>query len=499
MLERLFDQAFGETANPLRQLGSLGYYLFWIIIVSGVYVYAFFETSIGGAYRSVEAITREQWWLGGVMRSLHRYASDAFVVVLLLHILRELAYGRFRGFRWLIWLSGVPLIWLTLASGVVGYWLVWDRLGQYVAIASMEWLSALPGFDAGMMRNVISDEALSDRLFSLLIFLHIGVPLLLLAGMWVHVQRITQPRIQPHPAAGRAMLAMLLTLAVAQPAVSQAAADLSTEPAALGLDWYYLFMLPAVEHSSAGFVWLVAAALTLALAALPWTFGTRRPLPAVVYPQQCNGCKRCLADCPYSAISMEPHPAGKGVAGLAVVNADLCASCGLCAGACPSSTPFRSSVQLTTGIDLPGFPVNNMRNRLDDALATMSGDIRVAVFSCDHGVQMPQPVAPDTAAISLPCIGALPPSFVEYALRSGADGVLIAGCGEGDCEFRLGTSIVRQRLIGEREPHLRTHAARRMRALWLHRDQANELPRHLAAFREELIRELPASRSDRHA
>ena len=51
--------------------------------------------------------------------------------------------------------------------------------------------------------------------------------------------------------------------------------------------------------------------------------------------------------------------------------------------------------------------------------------------------------------------GQLPPAFVEYALRNGADGVVVTGCHEGDCAYRLGGAWTDQRLAGEREPHLR--------------------------------------------
>jgi coenzyme F420-reducing hydrogenase delta subunit len=53
------------------------------------------------------------------------------------------------------------------------------------------------------------------------------------------------------------------------------------------------------------------------------------------------------------------------------------------------------------------------------------------------------------------CAGMLPPSFVEYALRGGADGVLLNTCRPGGCDFRLGDRWTRERLAGEREPHLR--------------------------------------------
>jgi coenzyme F420-reducing hydrogenase delta subunit len=49
----------------------------------------------------------------------------------------------------------------------------------------------------------------------------------------------------------------------------------------------------------------------------------------------------------------------------------------------------------------------------------------------------------------------LPPAFIEFALKSGASGVLVAACGDGDCEFRFGSRWLKERIAGAREPHLR--------------------------------------------
>jgi len=154
-IERGFDRVFGARANPWHHLGALGFFFFWIATATGIYLYMFFDTSIDGAYHSVDALTREQWYFGGVMRSLHRHASDAMVVAVALHLVKELASGRYSGFRWFSWLSGVPLLWLLAASGVGGYLLVWDQLAQFVAIAVTEWLDALPLFSDPLVRNFV--------------------------------------------------------------------------------------------------------------------------------------------------------------------------------------------------------------------------------------------------------------------------------------------------------------------------------------------------------
>jgi len=84
-VEALFNGAFGDRLNPLYHLGAIGFFLFWIIAGSGLYLYAFFETGVAGAHASVEAITHRQWFAGGILRSLHRYASDALVLVMVVH------------------------------------------------------------------------------------------------------------------------------------------------------------------------------------------------------------------------------------------------------------------------------------------------------------------------------------------------------------------------------------------------------------------------------
>ncbi len=97
--ENLLDAFFGGTDNPLRHLGALGLYFLWLLVASGLYLYIVLDTSIEGVYRSIGWLSREQWYLGGILRSLHRYASDAFVVVVILHVLREFSLDRMRGSR----------------------------------------------------------------------------------------------------------------------------------------------------------------------------------------------------------------------------------------------------------------------------------------------------------------------------------------------------------------------------------------------------------------
>ena len=401
-----------------------------MLAASGIYLYIRFDTSVAGAYDSIGEL---EWWFGGVLRSLHRYAADAFVVVVALHLVRELLAGRFRGFRAFSWISGVPLVWLLYASGIVGTWLVWDARAQFSAQATAEWMLALGIGAAPMARNFLGAEQISDRLFSLFVFLHIGLPLALLAGMWVHVLRLGRPATVAPRALALGLLGMLLALALLHPVASGARWDPAVVPQALQTDWFVLFLHPLMYATSPAFLWLAVGGATAALIALPYL--ARRPAaPAArVDPANCNGCGRCVADCPYEAVIL--------VGKRARVFDERCAACGICAGACPSATPFRSVAELASGIDLPDLTVDELRRRMQRALP--AGEI---VFSCE-GTR--------AGGIVLRCLAMLPPSFVEYALRHGARRVQAVGCRDGECAWRIGLELAAERFAGTREPHLR--------------------------------------------
>ena len=275
-LESALNGIFGSTLNPLYYLGAVTYLMFWIIIVSGFYIYAFYDTGVDDAFKSVEYITHEQWYLGGIMRSLHRYASDGMILFGVLHMLRNFIFDRYRNFRWFSWYTGVVLLWLVYISGVNGYWLVWDKLAQFVAVASAEWLDALPIFSAPLVRNFLEQGSVNDRFFSLLSFAHLGIPLGIFALIWIHTQRVPHAKTSTPKVLTVGLLLSMVVLALIKPALSQGPADLNSAPGILNLDWFYLWTYPLIYSWDAGKVWALAGGITAFIFLLPWMGRTKR-------------------------------------------------------------------------------------------------------------------------------------------------------------------------------------------------------------------------------
>lgn len=457
-LVQALDRLAGNPNNPLRHLGSLAFLAFWWLALSGLWLYVVLDTSVEGAYLSIEGMGPRS--VGGLLRSSHRYAADALVILTGLHLLRELVHGHWRHFRRFSWLTGTALLPIMAISAIGGFWLGWDRLAQFSATATMELLDYLPLLGSTLARNFLGSAQISNRMFSLFIFVHVGMSLLLLFGLWFHVQRISRAAAFPPRLPALGLLGMLLLMAVVAPVQGQGPADLGTVPAGLQLDWILLAVHPLMYASSAGFVWLLLGGALLVLMALPF-LPMRQPRAqvAVVDADNCSGCTWCFHDCPYSAITMAPHPSGRAGHLIAVVAPELCAGCGICAGSCPSSTPFRRMPQLVTGIDLPQLPVNLLREQLrtgiEGALAAEGPPGGpVVVFSCRHGADASALEAPGLVVLPLLCAGQLPPSFMDYAVRHGAGHVVVASCRTGGCEFRLGPRWLSERLDGRRPPAL---------------------------------------------
>ena len=210
---------------------------------------------------------------------------------------------------------------------------------------------------------------------------------------------------------------------------------------------------------------------------------------AVVDLDHCNGCGICLDDCPFDAITLQARSDGARYEHEVAVNSSLCAACGICAGSCPASNPFRSSREiLKTGIDMPQLPVDEIRRLTRETIEAMQSDLKIIVFGCEHGLNVERLNTSEIRGLRLLCSGMLPPTMVEYALKQGANGVMVTGCRHNDCYFRFGNRWTKMRFDGVRKPILRARAEReRIRICGAAEPDLQDIGSELDAFRQTLL------------
>ena len=445
-VDRLFDGVYGSRYNPLYRTGTLSALFLTVALVTGVYLLFVYE--IGRPYESVAAIQRDVL-VGRWIRALHRYASDAALLAAALHVVRLLVQGKTWGPRTLAWVTGVGLAGMMLLSAITGFVLVWDAFGQKLAVAGARMLRLVPLFVEPPDRAFVGDRAATSQFFFMNLFLHVAVPLGMIAFLWLHTARLARAAWFPERRIVWGSLAAVVALSIAWPAPLPPAADLLAVPGRIATDWFYGFWLPLAEVSPAATLGAMTLLVAL-LVAVPWLLRpprAGRPAPAFSDPERCEGCKQCFADCPYDAIQMVTGQYPERHALRAEVQPSLCVSCGLCAGSCASlaiGPPGRTATQqlaaarqLVASLDEPQQTTVVLACRGDIGLAP-----KLRAWAAAH---------PRAATMELDCAGTLHPGTVSY-LGSHARGVAVVACPPANCLHREGAVLADARILLEQPP-----------------------------------------------
>jgi ferredoxin len=456
-LDRLLARVLPDALNPFLQTGAVAVTAILVAVVSGVLLLFWYRPSVHLAYSSVAAMS-DSPASAGLLRSLHRYSSDAAIFFALVHAARLFFERRFAGARWLAWVTGVFSLVVVWVLGWTGYWLVWDVRGKYVALETARLLDVLPIFADPMGRSFLFDEGINSLLFFVVFFFHMLAPLALAFVLWLHLTRTARARFLTRLPMTIWVLGTLAILSVAYPATNAEPAKMTARGESFGMDWWYLFPLSLGQQLSGGAIWAVCLLGGALAVSAPWTLRKRVGRSAMVDPARCNACEQCYRDCPYEAISMIPraNPVKREkYATEAFVDPAKCISCGICVASCNS-----------IGTDLPGFPLRDQRQRVATWLdaAKAGGDSTGVAFVCAQSAGGGLEIDPETGicrelpgwrVLEVPCAGWVHSMSIELALRRGAKKVLIASCPPGSCHFREGPEFLDQHLAGTRPPAIR--------------------------------------------
>lgn len=454
LLDALATRAWGWRWNPIHQSGTLAVAMLLVLLVTGLYLILFYR--LGAPFDSVAGLAADPW-LGSWVRSLHRYATDVFVLAALLHGFRMLAQRRSWGARTLAWISGLVLFGFGMVCAWTGYVMVWDSFGERLAREGTRLFDALPLFSEPLARIVSGEGPVPSSFFFVNLFVHIALPLALGAGLWLHTSRLARPVLLPPRRIAWGSIGALLVLSLLLPAPLGSPADPSRLASGTPVDIWVAGGMLISERLPAGAVWGILAAVLLAGLLVPRL--TRKPsvnalAPSSVDPRLCTGCNQCVQDCPWDAIAMTERGDGRSTL-LAQVNPDRCVSCGICAGSC---APMGIGPPDRTGRDQLAALRDTLLNQLDHEESRP-----IVVMYCTETPASHREALRLRGARLYPisCVGNLHSSVIELLIRTGIPGVAIAGCPPRDCRNREGPKWLDARLFHDREAELQPRVDRR--------------------------------------
>ena len=172
--------------------GVLAGFFLVVQIITGVVLAMHYAANAEVAFATTEHIMRDVNW-GWLMRYTHANGASFFFVVVYIHIFRGLFYSSYKAPREMIWLLGVVIFLLMMATAFMGYVLPWGQMSFWGAKVITGLFGAIPlvgePIQVWLLGGFAPDNAALNRFFSL----HFLLPFVILGCVILHVWALHIP------------------------------------------------------------------------------------------------------------------------------------------------------------------------------------------------------------------------------------------------------------------------------------------------------------------
>jgi len=172
--------------NYFWNFGALAMINLVIMIATGIFLAMHYQPNTAMAFESVEHIMRDVNF-GWLIRYVHMNGASMFFIVVYTHIFRGLYYGSYKAPRELLWMLGVVIFLLMMATAFMGYVLPWGQMSLWGAVVITNLFSAFPvvgDFIVTLLWGGFSvDNPTLNRFFAL----HYLMPFMIVGVVFLHV------------------------------------------------------------------------------------------------------------------------------------------------------------------------------------------------------------------------------------------------------------------------------------------------------------------------
>jgi len=189
--DHLIDYPTPVNINYLWNFGFMAGMFLVVQILTGIFLAMHYTPHVDLAFLSVEHIMRDvnNGWL---IRYLHANGASLFFAVVYIHVARGLYYGSYQKPRGFVWVVGVVILILMMATAFMGYVLPWGQMSFWAATVITNLFSAFPVVGepvvAWLWGGFSVDNATLNRFFSF----HYLLPFLIVGAVLVHLAVLHQ-------------------------------------------------------------------------------------------------------------------------------------------------------------------------------------------------------------------------------------------------------------------------------------------------------------------
>ena len=184
--EHLINYKTPINLNYFWNFGSLAGITLVIMILTGIFLAMFYTPHVDYAFNSVERIMREVNY-GWLIRYIHMNGASMFFIAVYIHIFRGLYYGSYKAPRELLWIMGVIILLLMMATAFMGYVLPWGQMSYWGATVITNLFSAIPFVGDSIVTLLWGGFSVDNPTLNRFFSLHYLFPMLIVAMVVLHL------------------------------------------------------------------------------------------------------------------------------------------------------------------------------------------------------------------------------------------------------------------------------------------------------------------------
>jgi ubiquinol-cytochrome c reductase cytochrome b/c1 subunit len=144
-----------RNLNYMWTFGGILSFCLAVQIVTGVVLAMHYVPTAGDAFNSVEHLRRDVNY-GWLIRNIHAVGASMFFLAVYLHIARGLYYGSYKSPREVLWIIGVIIFLLMMATGFMGYTLPWGQMSFWGVTVITNLFSSLDSIVPGLGTKIVT-------------------------------------------------------------------------------------------------------------------------------------------------------------------------------------------------------------------------------------------------------------------------------------------------------------------------------------------------------